>query len=201
MNSLSDVLKNRPPYSPRPNVTTPPDYLRPPWNPTVPARYADVKAADVPANILEKYQEVRKTRQGLYIHGKVGTGKTHIAYALYRFPVSEGARFWNTTELLKEIREDFGRSVGERREVDESLMEHRNVLFLDDMGAEKISDWVLETFYLIINRYYNEKLPIVFTSNCTIRELADKVGNRIASRIVEMCHVIELPGTDRRLKK
>lgn len=178
-----------------------PQYIRPPWNPTIPARYDSVKIEDVPVHILEKFNKIRETRKGLYLHGKVGTGKTHIAYALYKSEVARGALFWNTTELLHEIREDFDRPHSDKYREGERLMEHRNVLFLDDMGAEKVTDWVLETFYLIINKRYNERLPFVFTSNLTIKELSNTLGDRIASRITEMCDVIELTGVDRRLIK
>jgi len=176
-------------------------YTRPPWNPPVPARYQDVKIEDVPTDIVDRFNQIRNTRQGLYIHNQVGTGKTHIAYALYRSEVARGALFWNTTELLREIRQDFDRPHFDRRRIEEELMEHRGALFLDDIGAEKVTDWVLETFYLIINRRYNNKMPIVFTSNYTIKELDGQIGDRIASRIVEMCHVVELTGEDRRLMK
>ena len=84
---------------------------------------------------------------------------------------------------------------------EEEMMKNEGILFLDDIGAEKPSDWVMETFYLIINKRYNEKLPIVFTSNLSIEQLAQTISDRIASRVVETCDIYELVGKDRRLKK
>lgn len=198
-------------------------YKQPVYLPKVPARYEEAKWEDVPENIIKLFEQMPKSRKGLYIHGAVGTGKTHIVYALYRnapikcrFFVKETSRysnndepsykeiralFWNSTELFREMRLDFDRPREERKRVEDALIEHEGLLFIDDIGSEKISDWVLETFYLIINKRYNEKLPIIFTSNYTVRELADRIGERIASRIVETCDIIKLEGGDRRVKK
>ncbi len=184
----------------------------------VPGRYAGVQYEDAPENIRKMFETIRSTRTGIYLHGDVGTGKTHIAYALYRYartkcPMGweetkqsweergawheERPIFWNTTELFRELRLDFDRAEGKQRE-EERLMKHRGILFIDDIGSERSSDWVMETFYLIINKRYNEKLPMIFTSNLNIPQLASAIGDRIASRIVETCEIVELTGVDRR---
>lgn len=191
-------------------------YLIPP---PVPARYEGAKWEDVPEEIKKLFEEVPSTRRGIYIWGGVGTGKTHIAYALYRNAVAkariltkkakswsgeedsfdiERPKFWNTTELFREIRLDFDRKEYKKR-TEEELMTHRGILFIDDIGSEKLSDWVMETFYLVINKRYNDNLPVVFTSNYNIEELGNRIGERIASRIVETCHIFELTGDDRRM--
>lgn len=173
------------------------------WNPKIPIRYKEARYEDVPENIREKFTSIIKTRRGIYIFGDVGTGKTHIAYSLHssQYPVAYCSRFWNTTELLHEIRADFARDINDKRRTEEELMSLNRLLFLDDVGAEKITDWVMETFYLIINKRYNDMLPIIFTSNYSIKELVERIGDRIASRIVETCDIIELKGVDRRLKR
>lgn len=170
---------------------------------TVPLRYADATFADVPKNIKNAFEKLPDTRKGMYLHGGVGTGKTHIAYALMKEARSReiSTRFYNTGELLREIKQDFNRPWGEKSHIDEAIMEYRGLLILDDIGAEKISDWVAETFYIIVNERYNEKLPTIFTSNLNISELSGHVGDRITSRIIEMCDVFELTGSDRRLQK
>ena len=70
---------------------------------------------------------------------------------------------------------------------------------MDDMGAEKTTDWSMSTLYVLIDKRYSEMMPTIITSNLTVAEVADKVGDRIASRIAGMCKVIELKGKDRRL--
>lgn len=167
----------------------------------IPERYQNVQIETVPQDIKDRFEKVRESRRGLYIHGPVGTGKTHIAYSLKKHWDSLGGRsiFWNTTELLRSIKNDFDKKLYDRDREEERIIESRGLLFLDDIGSEKMTDFVAETFYLIVNHRYQENLPIVFTSNLPIADLADRVGDRTASRIVEMCDVIELIGDDRRM--
>ena len=146
------------------------------WTPpSVPARYEKAVYEDVPKDIRNKFEAMKETRKGLYIHGAVGSGKTHIAYALFRWCIpNAGAygRFWNTTELLRDIRLDFNRDRYDKHRAEEELMKFKGVLFLDDIGAEKDSDWATETFYMVINKRYNDRLPMVFTSNLSIKDLS-----------------------------
>jgi DNA replication protein DnaC len=167
----------------------------------IPPRYESAIFEDVPEAIKEAYSNL--SDKGIYIHGSVGTGKTHIAYALLKKTRADGrsAMFWNTTEMMRDIRRDLDRDSYDKTHTDSFLMDFKGVLFLDDIGSEKMTDWVAETFYLIINRRYNYILPTVFTSNFSIAELADRIGDRTVSRIVEMCKVIPLNGDDRRLSK
>lgn len=169
---------------------------------TKPFRYQHAKWEDVPLPLQEALKVSRETRRGIYIHGTVGTGKTHIAWAMYEYAREQmklRAQFWNTTELLADIREDFDRNQYDKKHREEQLMEFRGILFLDDIGAEKMTDWVQEQFYRIVNRRYEEALPTIFTSNLPIRELGERLGDRTASRIVEMCDLYPLNGADRRL--
>lgn len=169
----------------------------------IPERYKNSQYESVPQEIRERFEKIRETRRGLYIHGSVGTGKTHIAYAL-KNKWDQGhktATFWNTTELLREIRADYDRSLYDKRRPEQDIMENKKLLFLDDIGSEKMTDFVGETFYMIVNHRYQELLPIIFTSNLPISDLAERVGDRTASRIVEMCDVVELIGEDRRMEK
>lgn len=168
----------------------------------IPARYEKAAWADVPKAIQEKVDAVRQSRRGLYIHGTVGTGKTHAAYGIYKHIKEDmglQVRFHNTTELMFDIKRDFDRSVYDKQRWDEKLCDFRGVLILDDIGAERLTDFVAETFYLIVNSRYNEMLPTIFTSNLPIGELAERIGDRTASRIVEMCDIMRLDGDDRRL--
>lgn len=168
----------------------------------VPTRYQNASYGEVPQDIKKLFEKIQETRRGLYIHGAVGTGKTHIAYALYKYAhetMRLRCRVYNTTELLWDIRKDFSRDINDKKHWDEELSEYRGLLILDDIGAERMTDFVAETFYLVINNRYNEMLPMVFTSNLNISDLAAQIGDRTASRIVEMCDVVELFGGDRRM--
>ena len=103
----------------------------------------------------------------------------------------EARTLYNDIETLQEI---WGKDVIQINNPD-----NKSLLILDDIGVERVSDFVLETLYRVINYRYVNMLPTIFTSNLNIQELADKIGDRSVSRIVEMCGVVELTGSDRRL--
>lgn len=154
-----------------------------------------------------------------FIWGKAGTGKTFLASALinhfvYTHPdvkITDNAtgvtryggnslpRIVSVPDLLLRVRASFK----EHSDMSESsiIEDYSTIkrLFLDDIGVEKTSDWSLQTLYSIIDRRYREMRQTIITSNLSLEEISDKVGDRIASRIAEMCKIIELKGKDRRL--
>lgn len=171
----------------------------------IPKRFEHAKWDDVPQKIKDMLSTILETRKGVYIWGKSGTGKTHIAYAIQKhLPNKEAPRimtqFLNVPVLLKSIRDDFERPPKEKESLLNYLIENRDLLILDDLGSEKMSEWVEEVFYLLINKKYEEMIPIIYTSNCSLDELSDRLSDRIISRIIGSCDVIELKGEDRRLK-
>jgi DNA replication protein DnaC len=70
------------------------------------------------------------------------------------------------------------------------------LLVLDDLGSERVTDWVREQIFLIINSRYEEMLPTVVTTNDTLEELEKHVGQRIISRLMETCQGLILDGED-----
>lgn len=172
----------------------------------IPKRYEDAKWEDVPESIKALVTKITETRRGIYIHGEVGSGKTHVAYAIKKWwdgreGIFRPSIFWNTAELIREIKLDFDRQPVDKTRVEEGMIgrEKQPLLFLDDIGAEKMTDFVAETFYLIVNDRYVHVRPVIYTSNLSIEELAERTGDRIASRIAESCDIIKLKGGDRRL--
>lgn len=174
---------------------------------STPKRYENAKWEDVPESLREEFKRMLETGKGIYLYGPVGCGKTHICWAFkqkyddtqsYRY-----CRLWNVVDLMHEIKADFDRDQYSKRRPEEELTdpENKRVLILDDMGAEKATDFVAETLYRIINHRYIHCLPTVITSNLSLQELADKIGERSTSRIVEMCEPIKLNGGDRRQTK
>jgi len=170
----------------------------------IPKRYENAKYDDIPSDIRKYFEAMRESRRGLYIYGGIGTGKTHIAYALVNVSLEKAklhTRIWNTTELFHEMRLDMDRSYNNKILPEEDIIKHRGIVILDDIGSEKISDWVMENFYLIVNSRYNECLPTIFTSNLPIAELAERISDRTVSRIVEMCDIFKIDGEDRRIPR
>lgn len=146
-------------------------------------------------------QKLVESNTSYYIHGSVGTGKTHLAVALFR----EGllnfefeSEFIYMNDLLSKIKSTFANG-SEITEFD--ITEHFSIipaLYIDDMGVEKPTEWVLMKINSIIDCRYRKELKTIITSNLSLNELAEKLGDRTASRITEMCNVIQLAGKDRR---
>ena len=106
-------------------------------------------------------------------------------------------------ELLRLIRSTYN-PVVKTAEMDvlQPVMD-ADLLVLDDIGAEKTSEWVEETLNLIVNSRYSSKRPTIFTSNYEEKEdqtdldsLAVRVGFRMHSRLYEMCEFLEFDGAD-----
>lgn len=172
----------------------------------IPERYKDSKFEDVPQNVKILVDEMFKTRKGIYIYGSVGSGKTHIAYAIRKY-VSEERKpkfesyFYNMSRLLYDIKQGFDASKKVSSFEVENIFNLKGILFIDDLGAERLTDWVQDTIYGIVNDRYEKMYPVIFTSNLNPQQLADRVGDRVASRIVGMCNLIEITGDDKRLKQ
>lgn len=174
-----------------------------------PLRYQNVSyETDVPENVKQTFTEQIRQRKGVYLYGEAGVGKTHIACALIKHLTEKGieAKFYNAGDFLEQLREDFEKG-GYYEDEDGSeylglfreTMNFPGVLVFDDLGAEKISDWARERFYLIINKKYEDMIPMIFTSNVDLEIISARLGDRVASRIVEMVQGIRCNGEDKRL--
>jgi len=164
--------------------------------------------------------------KGLMIIGKIGTGKTHLAVGILKeLIVNRGVSclFYDYRELLKEIQNSYNSTV-QTTELDvlRPVFE-ADVLVLDELGAVKPTEWVWDTVSLILNTRYNDNRTTIITTNYTDgreaekhappstdraralramqREtLADRIGERMRSRLHEMCRMVQMEGEDFRQK-
>ncbi len=134
---------------------------------------------------------------GLFLEGQPGVGKTHIAVAVLKHVIERtGATglFYDTRELLRVIRSTYDPAIRTTEiQVLRPVMV-ADLLVLDDLGAEKTSEWVDETMNLIVNTRYNERRLTLFTSNyldipdeTDPNSLLFRIGSRMRSRLHEMC--------------
>lgn len=149
---------------------------------------------------LRRYIESLPTDRGLFIAGPVGTGKTHLAVGVLRAARELrgiGGRFAMVPAVLAQIRAAIGRGDEEAACVLETYQQ-APLLVLDDIGAERVTDWVREQLFLIIDARYQAMLPTLVTTNDSLETLEEHVGQRIVSRIMGMCDGIVLDGPDYR---
>jgi DNA replication protein DnaC len=147
-------------------------------------------------------------RKGLLLLGLAGVGKTHIAVGLLReviTTVGTPGIFYDTRDLLRTIRNTYDPIVKTSELTVLRPVIETPLLVLDDLGAERATDWVEETMNFIVNSRYNSKRITVFTSNYSdipdIEEpnsLLGRIGFRMRSRLHEMCSIVEIDAADYR---
>jgi DNA replication protein DnaC len=146
--------------------------------------------------------------RGLLLEGQPGVGKTHIAVAVLKQAIqTTGARglFYDVRDLLRVIRSTYDPAI---RTTELDILRpvmRADLLVLDDLGAEKTSEWVEETMNLIVNTRYNEKRLTIFTTNYLdipdVEEpnsLLSRIGHRMRSRLHEMAEFLSLDAADYR---
>lgn len=146
----------------------------------------------------------KKEGKGLMLTGTVGTGKTHLLASivdyLARLYKCKFTRlliiYFTSTGLLSEIKNSY-----ENKTSEDLINKIKNctLLIIDDFGAEKTTDWVLETYFEIIDYRYANLNPVIIATNLTAAEIKEKLSERIMSRIYECCKGIKLTGKDYRL--
>lgn len=154
----------------------------------------------------------RMNGHGLYVHGPSGSGKTILSANLTVSWAGEmwvenkqeygSIRFLSVPNLLQDIKRTF--DPGNTQSESGLIQDLSTVswLVLDDLGVEKVSEWVLQTLYTIVNNRYEGMLPTVITSNLSLDDLSGRLGNdRIPSRIAGMCEILEMGGEDKRIRR
>ena len=159
-------------------------------------------------------EEYPVEKSGLLLIGPIGVGKTHLAVGIIQELIrSKGVPclFCDYRELLKEIQNSYNPQVQTTElEILQPIF-NAEVLVLDELGAVKPTEWVWDTVSHILNTRYNDKRTTIITTNFSVQPaghlsgargaareetLGDRIGERMRSRLHEMCRVVQMDGTD-----
>lgn len=174
----------------------------------VPKKYRDAsfesfpvsKETQVDVAYLKRWvEEFTGTGRSVLLRGEYGVGKTGLAVATMRAVIDThgvDAYFTTVKDLLDEIKATYDQKPTRRMEDGEEVpttkalqdaVKKVTLLVLDDLGAERSSDWVRETLFGLINERHNQEKQTIFTSNLGLKALNEMHGERLVWRIVEMC--------------
>jgi DNA replication protein DnaC len=169
------------------------------------ARDLSTKAAVVDVGaFVDELDERLDAGRGLWLFGDTGTGKTTLAMLISKAALEAGrsVAIYSLPKLLARIRRTYDSEPGGDSYL--SFFERLtavDLLHIDDLGAEKRSDWVLEQLYALINERYESQRSVLITTNLPHDELEEQIGSRTVSRLSQMCDEVPLFGADRRYGK
>ena len=147
---------------------------------------------------VENFQTFKDEGKGLLLFGSVGTGKTYLAACVANELISKGIPCL-VTNFARIANEVSGMFEGKQQYYDN--LNSFPLLVIDDLSAERKTEYMQEIVFNVIDARYRANLPIIITTNLTRDELlspADITSRRIFSRLFEMCTPIEVVGKDRR---
>jgi len=170
-----------------------------------------------------KYQDIETDKQdlllksatkSLFITGDVGTGKTVFMASLAKEYIKQRKHVvWiSYSRFIMALQNAYkndvfydsgygGRSKRNPFDMAETKAMFQGYLFIDDLGAEKLTEYVRQITYYILNEREQNSLPTIITSNFSLDEINNSIDRRISSRICGMCEVLKFAGADKRLKK
>lgn len=151
-------------------------------------------------NYADKFEDFKEKSKGLLLYGTVGTGKTYYAACIANRLIDKGYHvlMTNFSSLTNQIQGTFDG----KQEFINSLNRY-SLLIIDDLGAERKSEFMQEMVFNIIDSRYRSGLPFIITTNLTADEIKkpQDIGyQRIYDRILERCFPVEVTGSSRRRK-
>ncbi len=166
--------------------------------------YTDPKERAQMEKVYRRCQEYAETfsvdSESLYLLGNTGLGKTHLTFSIVKEVAAKGYSviYCSAPNLINQLeKEHFGRA-------DEQVSEYYlscDLLVLDDLGTEFLSPVAQSALYNVIDHRCLMKLPTIINSNLTPKELEDRYGKRLLSRIVGCYATLQFVGRDIRIQK
>lgn len=161
----------------------------------------DPKISGIMKNYADNFETMKEKAKGLLLYGSVGTGKSFHAACVVNDLIDKGypCLMTNFSRLVNTI---SGMYDGKQEYIDG--LNKFDLLVIDDLSAERDTEFMNEIVFTIIDSRYRAGLPIIVTTNLTAEEIknpADIRKQRTYSRLLEMTIPIEVSGADRRRKK
>ena len=147
---------------------------------------------------VDEWDRVLKKNIGLLLWGGVGSGKTFMAAAIANALLDQGYKV-----LMRDFAQISNISVFDSEEYVKSLSDY-SLLILDDLGAERKSEFAMQNVFNVINRRWESGKPLIVTTNLTLAEMKAKENLqelRIYDRIFSMCTPLCVNGESKRLEK
>lgn len=158
----------------------------------------DERLSNAMQNYVKNFTDFKREGKGLVLYGTVGTGKTYFSACIANALIDAGhsVLMTNFARLSNQIQ---GMFEGKQEFIDS--LNRYSLLILDDLGAERKSEYMQEMVFNIIDSRYRSGLPMIITTNLTADELKkpQEIGySRIYDRILERCHPVAVAGASRR---
>ena len=160
----------------------------------------DEKLSDAMMRYATQFDDFAKEGRGLLLSGTVGTGKTYFAACIANQLINEG--YWVMMTTFVDFANKIQGNFNDKQALIDDL-NHYKLLILDDLGAERKSEYMQEIVFNIIDSRYRSGLPFIITTNLSLEEIKkpqDLTCSRIYDRILERCFPIEMNGTSKRRK-
>jgi len=160
----------------------------------IPERYKGVLEDD-------EYLEAIKNKKGVIFTGAVGTGKTYKLVGLIKSVANNmypmGLMFRTFGSIIRKIKDSIGNNSYD--DLFNQFLEPY-IFVIDDLGIEQGSEFTKQFLNDFVNERYNQGKLLMITTNLTSEELQNLYSERLLSRLMEMCEVVKLNGSDRRIK-
>lgn len=154
----------------------------------------DPKIVKPVRDYADSLEEKLSGGESIWLFGNVGSGKTTLGMAVTKRALLEGyaVAVYSLPALLDELRATYeaGSAVEHSRLMDQLV--GVDLLHIDDLGAERATDWVLDRLYVLINERYERYGSLLVTSNQDPEELSERLTERVVSRLVEMTELYPL---------
>jgi DNA replication protein DnaC len=146
---------------------------------------------------VDHWPEMKSSCTGLLVWGGVGTGKTFLAGCIANALLEQGVPvlMTNFARILNAL---SGMFSDDRNRYLDSFSRY-SLLIIDDLGAERDSEFALEQVFNVVDARCRSRLPLIVTTNLTLEELkhpADLAHQRIYDRVLERCVPLRINNRD-----